>query len=89
MNKEKELHDQKKLNSNIYTLVVWNDNFNTFDHVINCLIKYCEHTLEQAQQCTISIHYKGKSDVKRGNEKTLLSIWNRLTENNITATIEV
>ena len=88
MTKEQHLHDQKELKSHIYTLIVWNDNFNTFDHVIECLIKYCNHTPEQAQQCTLSIHFKGKSDVQRGDEKTLFPMWNKLTENNITATIE-
>lgn len=89
MIKEQQLHEQKELTSKIYTLIVWNDDFNTFDHVIDCLIKYCGHSSEQAEQCTISIHYKGKCDVKKGDEKTLFPIWNKLTENNLTATIEI
>jgi ATP-dependent Clp protease adaptor protein ClpS len=48
-------------------LVVFNDDINTFDHVIATLIKVCEHTPEQAEQCTLLIHYKGKCAVKSGS----------------------
>jgi len=47
-------------------LVVFNDDFNTFDHVIQTLIKVCKHTPEQAEQCTWLIHYKGKCAVRSG-----------------------
>jgi ATP-dependent Clp protease adaptor protein ClpS len=47
-------------------LIVFNDDFNTFDHVINTLIRVCEHSAEQAEQCTLLIHYKGKCAVKSG-----------------------
>ena len=47
-------------------IVVHNDEVNTFDFVIMCLIEICEHTLEQAEQCTILVHYKGKCTVKTG-----------------------
>lgn len=47
-------------------LVVFNDDFNTFEHVINTLIRVCKHTPEQAEQCTMLIHYKGKCAVKTG-----------------------
>jgi ATP-dependent Clp protease adaptor protein ClpS len=51
----------------VYDLVVFNDDFNTFDHVINTLIKVCKHTQEQAEQCTLLIHYKGKCTVRTGS----------------------
>jgi ATP-dependent Clp protease adaptor protein ClpS len=47
-------------------LVVFNDNVNTFEHVIRTLIKVCRHTPEQAEQCTWLIHHKGKCTVKSG-----------------------
>jgi ATP-dependent Clp protease adaptor protein ClpS len=47
-------------------LVVYNDDFNTFEHVIETLIKVCKHSPEQAEQCTLLIHYKGKCAVKKG-----------------------
>ncbi|MGK7389656.1 MAG: ATP-dependent Clp protease adaptor ClpS [Candidatus Cyclobacteriaceae bacterium M2_1C_046] len=48
-------------------LVVFNDDVNTFDHVINTLVKVCKHTPEQAEQCAFIIHYKGKCAVKTGS----------------------
>ena len=48
-------------------LVVFNDDFNTFDHVINTLIRVCKHSTEQAEQCTWLIHFKGKCTVKSGS----------------------
>jgi len=52
--------------SDIKNLLIYNDDFNTFDHVINTLIRICNHTLQQAEQCTWLIHYKGKCSVKKG-----------------------
>jgi ATP-dependent Clp protease adaptor protein ClpS len=49
-----------------YEIVLHNDDVNTFDYVIESLISVCEHTLEQAEQCTILVHYKGKCTVKTG-----------------------
>lgn len=48
-------------------LVVFNDDVNTFDHVINTLIRVCKHSTEQAEQCTWLIHFKGKCAVKSGS----------------------
>lgn len=48
-------------------LVVFNDDFNTFDHVISTLIRVCKHSTEQAEQCTWLIHFKGKCTVKSGS----------------------
>ena len=47
-------------------IVLYNDDVNTFDHVIDTLIYACEHTPEQAEQCAIIVHYKGKCTVKTG-----------------------
>lgn len=47
-------------------LVVFNDDINTFEHVIDTLIRVCKHTPEQAEQCTLLIHHKGKCSVKNG-----------------------
>ena len=52
--------------SNQNEIVLYNDDVNTFDHVINSLIFACEHTPEQAEQCSIIVHYKGKCTVKTG-----------------------
>jgi len=47
-------------------IVLYNDDVNTFNHVIDTLIYACEHTPEQAEQCSIIVHYKGKCTVKTG-----------------------
>ena len=49
-----------------YSLVIFNDEVNTFDYVIQVLQKVCGHSPEQAEQCTLLIHYKGKCAVKSG-----------------------
>ena len=67
---EEEL-DVAELESNQNEIVLYNDEVNTFDHVINSLIDVCEHTLEQAEQCATLVHYKGKCTVKSGEFKDL------------------
>ncbi|MCH7784272.1 MAG: ATP-dependent Clp protease adaptor ClpS [Bacteroidetes bacterium] len=52
-------------------IVLYNDDVNTFDHVINTLIHACDHTPEQAEQCSIIVHYKGKCIVKSGTYEEL------------------
>lgn len=47
-------------------IILFNDNVNTFDHVINTLMDVCEHSPEQAEQCSLIVHYKGKCTVKTG-----------------------
>ena len=57
--------------SEAHHLVLYNDDFNTFDHVIFTLIKVCEHSAEQAEQCSLIVHYKGKCTVKSGEIEDL------------------
>jgi ATP-dependent Clp protease adaptor protein ClpS len=52
--------------TDVKDLVVFNDDFNTFEHVIHTLIRVCKHTQEQAEQCTLIIHNRGKCTVKTG-----------------------
>ncbi len=47
-------------------IVLFNDDVNTFDHVIDTLIDVCDHNPEQAEQCAIIVHFKGKCTVKTG-----------------------
>ena len=48
-------------------IVLYNDDVNTFDHVIETLIQVCSHTSLQAEQCALLVHYKGKCTVKTGS----------------------
>ena len=68
-------------------LVVFNDDVNTFDHVITTLIKVCKHSTEQAEQCTWIIHYRGKCAVKKGHEKFLLPMKDAILDAGINAAI--
>jgi len=49
-----------------HQIVLHNDDVNTFDHVIRCLIRICDQTAEQAEQCAYIVHYHGKCVVKTG-----------------------
>lgn len=71
----------------LYSLVVFNDDVNTFDHVIDTLIEYCDHTYEQAEQCTLIIHFKGKCAVKNGDFEELAPIRKAVTGQGISAEI--
>ena len=69
-------------------LVVYNDDINTFEHVINTLIKVCKHTAEQAEQCTWIIHYNGKCSVKKGTYDELRPMKDSICEAGIDAKIQ-
>ena len=69
-------------------LIVYNDDYNTFEHVIESLIKVCEHNPIQAEQCTYIIHHKGKCQVKRGEYELLEPLCTALLERGISAEIE-
>ncbi len=71
-----------------YNLIVWNDDVNTFDWVIETLVKICGHTEEQAEQCSLLIHYKGKCAVKKGSYEVLKPQCDAINERLINATIE-
>lgn len=68
-------------------IVVFNDDVNTFDHVIDTLIHVCEHSPEQAEQCSLIIHYKGKCTVKTGDLEKLKPQCTQLLEAGLCAEI--
>ncbi len=69
-------------------LVVFNDDVNTFEHVIESLIDVCEHDTLQAEQCTFIIHYNGKCSVKTGSYKELRPCCEALLDRGLSATID-
>ncbi|MFD1551162.1 ATP-dependent Clp protease adaptor ClpS [Putridiphycobacter roseus] len=69
------------------SLVIYNDDINTFDHVIDSLVKVCKHEMVQAEQCTWIIHYNGKCAVKNGNFKILKPMKDALNERGINSKI--
>lgn len=68
-------------------IVLFNDDVNTFDHVIDTLIRVCRHTAEQAEQCAIIVHYKGKCTVKTGTFEELKPQCTQLLEAGLSAEI--
>jgi len=88
--KEKTLHDNKKLRKGEAhcSLILFNDEINTFDHVIKSLVEVCGHDSIQAEQCAIMVHYKGSYEVKTGREKILTSMSNSLNLRGLRSTVK-
>ena len=70
-------------------LIVWNDEVNTFEWVIETLVEICGHSYEQAEQCAYIIHFSGKYAVKQGSYEELKPQCDAITERGIGATVEV
>ncbi len=87
--KESEDIDLLTADDNTCQLVVWNDEVNTFEWVIATLILVCRHSPDQAEQCSMIIHTKGKYAVKEGSYEFLKPMCDAITERSIGATIEV
>ena len=79
---KKETKDKK-----LSEIVLYNDDVNTFDHVIETLMYACEHTPEQAEQCSLLVHYKGKCTVKTGAFNDLEPRCSKLLEAGLSAEI--
>lgn len=71
-----------------YNLILWNDEVNTFEWVIETLIEICGHSKEQAEQCAMLIHYKGKYAVKTGSYEILKPQCDAINDRLINASIE-
>lgn len=87
--KKKTQSKSEELLSKPYRLDLHNDDYNTFDHVINCLMKFCGHELEQANQCAHIVHFKGKCDVKYGDYDTISTMREKLQTSGLSVTMEV
>jgi ATP-dependent Clp protease adaptor protein ClpS len=85
---ESEVSDTLVADGHNYQLVVWNDEVNTFQWVIDTLIEVCGHTPEQAEQSAMIIHTKGKYAVKEGSYNTLKLMRDSIIERGINATVE-
>lgn len=72
-----------------YILILHNDDYNSFDWVIECLIKVCGHDPLQAEQCAHLVHFTGKCDVKRGDKETITKMYNKLKGANLTVSMEM
>jgi len=83
---DEDLVLDKLLNSN-NSILLYNDEVNTFDHVIDSLCKYCDHDSVQAEQCAWIVYNNGKCVVKSGAYDDLLPICNALKDNGLSAQI--
>ena len=71
----------------VRNLILFNDDFNTFEFVIETLIDVCKHEPEQAEQCTLIVHFKGKCAVKSGSFTELKPIFTEMSKRNLTVEI--
>jgi len=82
-----ELEDVVTQKEREKSLVLYNDDVNTFDHVIDSLVSICKHSAEQAEQCSYLVHYKGKCAVKHGSLEALKPMKSALQECKLTVKI--
>ena len=82
---EKEIVETDSVHEN--EIILYNDDVNTFDHVIRTLIQVCEHNSEQAEQCSLIVHYKGKCSVKSGTFSDLKPRCTKLLQAGLSAEI--
>lgn len=75
-----EITDRQKL-------ILYNDDVNTFDHVIDCLVRICRHEELQAEQCALIVHTKGKATVKTGARADLIAMCQALLDEGLSAVI--
>ena len=71
-----------------YKIIIYNDDVNTFDHVIDSLIDLCAHSNIQAEQCAVIAHNKGKVDIASGSFDKMYEILETLSHIKIEASLE-
>lgn len=87
--KEKPIPHRRKLeDKREYRLILFNDEYNTFDHVIESLVEICGHDPVQAEQCALIAHHKGSCEIKSGLKKTLLSMKKNLLDRELNCEIK-
>jgi ATP-dependent Clp protease adaptor protein ClpS len=87
--REKPVSKRKEAgNTNDNTLVIFNDDYNTFDHVIKSLVEVCGHDSVQAEQCAVITHFKGNCEVKCGRRNILESMRKGLNDRKIESKVK-
>jgi ATP-dependent Clp protease adaptor protein ClpS len=87
--KSKTSSEVEEILSKPYILILHNDDYNSFEWVIECLVKICNHELTQASQCAHIVHFTGKCDVKRGDHETINDMYNKLKNCGLTVSVEI
>jgi len=80
--------DTEELLTEDRQLVLFNDAHNTFDHVIDALVEVCEHDHNQAEQCALVAHFKGKCGVKTGSFEELEPLHEEMGKRDLTVEIQ-
>lgn len=86
--KKKSKSQAETILSKPFRLILENDDYNSFDWVITCLMKICGHESEQANQCAHIVHFKGKCDVKYGDYETISTMKEKLQNAGLSVTME-
>jgi ATP-dependent Clp protease adaptor protein ClpS len=76
------------MNRQHVTLVLHNDDVNTFDYVMETLMEVCDHSMTQAEQCATITHYKGKCDVRSGVKEEMREMRYQLISKGLKASVE-
>ena len=84
-----ELLEVESKTEKLNHIILFNDDVNTFEWVIECLVKVCKHEPDQATQCAHIVHNNGKCDVKYGDLETISEMTNKLKSAGLSATMEV
>ena len=82
-----EIEQVETLENKEHEIILFNDDVNTFDHVIECLVRICGHSYIQAEQCAFIVHYSGKCSVKTGDIEDLVPECNSLLEEGLSAEV--
>lgn len=85
---EEEESDVLVADRNGQSLILYNDDYNTFEWVIDSLVEICSHNSVQAEQCAYIVHYKGKCAVRQGPENVIRPMRNALVDRGLNATLE-
>ena len=88
--KEKTLREDDKLKSGSESgsLILYNDDINTFEHVIKSLVEICGHDSVQAEQCALIVHFKGSCEVKLGVVEVLNAMSRSLNAKGLNSKVE-
>jgi ATP-dependent Clp protease adaptor protein ClpS len=87
--KEKPISEKRDVNTgDSYTLVLINDELNTFEHVIKSLVEVCGHDVVQAEQCAVITHFNGSCEVKTGSRSIIKSMYVGLVDRNLNSKIK-
>ena len=84
-----EMVEVKTKTTSPYQIIVWNEDVNTFEWVIDTLMEICGHSFEQAEQCAYIIHFSGKYAVKNGAYEDLRPMVDAILDRGISATLEI